>query len=179
MDRLTDDVFPRFTLEGNIHFSPDFVIPLQSLLARSVTAEEYLQKEADLFENSSTYKRKRNEDSGRDYKERRLKDRGYAINEMNLMSDKDFKKMFRLKRRAFYYLLSLIKKHISPSKSAVDPIYYHETLTPIPEQVRLAVTLRWLAGGSYLDICFAFGISLGTFLKEKLVYYTLYLLFIL
>jgi hypothetical protein len=31
---------------------------------------------------------------------------------------------------------------------------------------RLAVTLRWLAGGSYLDICFAFGISTGTFFKN-------------
>jgi len=30
-------------------------------------------------------------------------------------------------------------------------------------------TLRWLAGGSYLDICFAFGISQGTFLNDKCV----------
>jgi hypothetical protein len=30
----------------------------------------------------------------------------------------------------------------------------------------LAVTLRWLAGGSYLDICFAFGVSTGSFYRS-------------
>ncbi len=30
-------------------------------------------------------------------------------------------------------------------------------------RTRLACTLRWLAGGSYIDICFEFGISPGSF----------------
>ena len=34
-------------------------------------------------------------------------------------------------------------------------------------RTKLAITLRWLAGGSYLDICFAFGISQGTFFKNE------------
>ena len=37
----------------------------------------------------------------------------------------------------------------------------------ISAETRLAASLRWLAGGSYLDICFAFGISDGTFYKAE------------
>jgi hypothetical protein len=32
---------------------------------------------------------------------------------------------------------------------------------------KLACTLRWLAGGSYSDICFAFGIGSGSFFNEE------------
>ena len=38
---------------------------------------------------------------------------------------------------------------------------------PITSRTRLAVTLRWLAGGSYLDLCFAWGIGLSTFFSEN------------
>ncbi len=34
-------------------------------------------------------------------------------------------------------------------------------------RTRLAVTLRWLARGSYLDICFAFGISYTSFYSDR------------
>jgi hypothetical protein len=30
----------------------------------------------------------------------------------------------------------------------------------------LAVTFRWLAGGSHLDICFAFGVANSTFFSH-------------
>jgi hypothetical protein len=33
----------------------------------------------------------------------------------------------------------------------------------VPLKTRLAVTLRWLAGGSYLDLCFAWGLGVLTF----------------
>jgi hypothetical protein len=32
---------------------------------------------------------------------------------------------------------------------------------------RLAVTLRWLAGGSYIDLCFAWGVSVASFYGEN------------
>jgi len=35
--------------------------------------------------------------------------------------------------------------------------------SPIQARTRLAVTLRWLAGRSYLDLCFAWGVSSLTF----------------
>jgi len=34
---------------------------------------------------------------------------------------------------------------------------------PIVLKTRLAVTLRWLAGASYLDLCFAWGVATSTF----------------
>lgn len=37
----------------------------------------------------------------------------------------------------------------------------------ISVEIRLAVTLRWLAGGSHLDICFAYGISVSSFFSER------------
>ena len=33
----------------------------------------------------------------------------------------------------------------------------------VPLKTRLAVTLRWLAGGSYLDLYFAWGLGISTF----------------
>ena len=33
----------------------------------------------------------------------------------------------------------------------------------ITNRTKLYVTLRWLAGGSYLDLCFAWGLSLSSF----------------
>ena len=38
--------------------------------------------------------------------------------------------------------------------------------SPIPLKIRLAVTLRWLAGASHLDLCFAWGIAHSTFFSE-------------
>jgi hypothetical protein len=38
---------------------------------------------------------------------------------------------------------------------------------PISLMMRLAVSLRCLAGGSYLDICFAWGLGTSTFYAEN------------
>ena len=42
----------------------------------------------------------------------------------------------------------------------------HQNRTTTPETC-LAITLRFLAGGSYLDICFAFGIDFDWFFHQK------------
>ena len=86
---------------------------------------------------------------------------------MKELNEKDFKKMFRLNRCGFYYLLTKVKKHIEPKPGVVSFDLYHDILKPISAEVKLAITMRWLAGGSYLDICFAFGISTGTFFRNK------------
>jgi hypothetical protein len=39
--------------------------------------------------------------------------------------------------------------------------------SPISTRTRLAITLRWLAGGSYIDICFAWGISEASFYSDR------------
>ena len=39
--------------------------------------------------------------------------------------------------------------------------------SPINTITRLAVTLRWLAGASYIDLCFAWGLSKAVFYSER------------
>jgi hypothetical protein len=41
----------------------------------------------------------------------------------------------------------------------------------IPNATKLYATLRYLAGGSFHDICFAWGIAKSSFLTLKKVYY--------
>jgi hypothetical protein len=167
---LTDDAFPRFT-DNLICFPSGFTLPLPSLIHSAVSTEEFERHAALLFEMSGCFKRKRVEESGRDFKERRTRNRGYAIEEMKHLTDKHFKKMFRLNRCAFYHLLARIRKYLDPKPGAVSYEFYNEALQPISCEVKLAITLRWLAGGSYLDICFAFGLSEGTFFKNEYSYY--------
>ena len=95
----------------------------------------------------------------------RERDRAYALNEMATLSDAQFQRMFRLNRAAFYHLLNLIHEEIAPRLSLNHN--FHNSKKEISPETRLAVTLRWLAGGSYLDICFAFGISISTFFEEE------------
>jgi hypothetical protein len=84
---------------------------------------------------------------------------------MENLTDKEFQRMFRLNREAFYFLLHKIEPIIKGQGSLRGASFHspHE----IPVVTKLAVALRWLAGGSYLDICFAFGISSASFFKAN------------
>lgn len=101
--------------------------------------------------------------TNQDRKRNRRRDRGYARNSMMDMDAKEFKKMFRMSKEVFETLL----EHISP--------FLHDTNleeaerssgSMIDKRTKLAVTLRWLAGGSYWDICLAFGVASGSFFNE-------------
>jgi len=105
--------------------------------------------------------------SRRNFVERHTRDRGYACREMNALTDEQFRRMFRLNKAAFNHVLSLITPMIRWKTSPIGRGKYHTQLKPIPPKVKLAATLRWLAGGSYLDICFAFGISSSIFFHVK------------
>lgn len=96
----------------------------------------------------------------------RNRNRSYAIQEMDDLSDKEFTRMFRLNREAFYWLLNKITPLIAPNASQVGN-RYHCPDREITPKTRLAATMRWLGGGSYLDICFAFGVSEPSFYKES------------
>ena len=93
----------------------------------------------------------------------RNRNRGYALQEMDNLSASEFKRMFRLNREAFYWLLLLIKKDIEPKSSLRQHLHFDREITA---KTKLAITLRWLAGGSNLDICFAFGVATSTFYKS-------------
>jgi nuclease HARBI1 len=70
------------------------------------------------------------------------------------LSDGQFRRMYRLPKEAFQQLANVIGEHRQsagrrPGRHAVD--------------AKLSMTLRWLAGGSYLDIALAHCVSVSTF----------------
>jgi len=79
---------------------------------------------------------------------------------MDRLDDNMFKCMFRVDHATFDEILHLISsfglegasiKACNSSGSAIDM------------KTRLAVALQWLAGASHIDLCFAWGIAIGTF----------------
>jgi hypothetical protein len=72
------------------------------------------------------------------------------------MSDRHFKRVFRLPRAVFFGLCSLLNEYYCRSVRV-----RRETGLSVP--VSLSMTLRWLAGGSYLDIALWNHVSVSTF----------------
>ena len=82
---------------------------------------------------------------------------------MDTLDSFTFKKMFRMDRITFDGILnsitSLIARNVTKAIAA--------TGQPITSKTRLAVTLRWLAGGSFVDLCFVWGIARFTFFSDR------------
>jgi hypothetical protein len=92
----------------------------------------------------------------------RQRDRGYANTEMDALTGQQFKRLFRMSRNGFNSLLTDIGPFLlTPNEQQAK----NGSATSISAKTRLAVTLRWLAGGSYLDICFSYGVGVGTFFQ--------------
>lgn len=94
----------------------------------------------------------------------RIRNRQYALETMRDMTDFEFERMFRVSRSGFAKLLGIIRpdigrcefRAIASSGSAITDI------------AALGATLRFLAGGSYLDIAPFFGLdSVNFFNKSK------------
>ena len=75
-----------------------------------------------------------------------------------------FTRMFRLNSVTFDWLLRKLTPYIERNAHLQ---YNVKNTATIPPKIRLAATLRWLAGGSVHDICFAFGIGIGLFYSEN------------
>jgi hypothetical protein len=83
---------------------------------------------------------------------------------MDVLSDSVFKKMFCVDRPTFSELLDLIspvmiERDVQKARNSSG--------TPIQPKECLAVTLRWLAGGLHMDLCFAWGIGYSTFYSDR------------
>jgi len=78
---------------------------------------------------------------------------------VNSLDDTIFKRMFRVDRNTFDYIL----RKIEPLLSRNEVKAINSSGEVVTARTRLAVSLRWLAGGSYLDICFAWGLGISTF----------------
>ena len=91
------------------------------------------------------------------------RDRSYGVKWFWSLRPAVFKRAFRMDRQAFGKLYKLVYgdmlgevgKAVNSSGSAVSPL------------VKLAVTLRWLAGGSHIDICGLFGLGPGSFYSQR------------
>ena len=120
----------------------------------------------------------------------RVRNRRFALGEMDSIDDKMFKRMFRMSKHAFSNLLGLLEDHYEERDSASVRQAKNSSGSVVSPKTALAVTLRWLAGASYIDLCFTWGISMGSFFVDGGVlwgtmevhycfYYTLrYVLFI-
>jgi hypothetical protein len=86
--------------------------------------------------------------------------RGFAVQEMDRLDPSVFKNMFRLDRSSFDEQLEIITPYLIHSNEAKAKISSGSCITP---KTRLAVTLRWLARASNLDLCFAWGVAHSTF----------------
>ena len=75
------------------------------------------------------------------------RNRGYALGETENLTDSSFKRMFRIDRDSFNELLENIDPYITfDSEHAIN-----SSGSSIAKSTRLAITLRWLAGASYID----------------------------
>ncbi len=86
----------------------------------------------------------------------RIRNRGYELEEMAYLNDFEFKRVFRMSRIVFNKLLRLVENEFT---NETECYAEYSSGSPITSKTRLAVTLRWLAGGSYIDKCFEFGVA--------------------
>jgi len=83
---------------------------------------------------------------------------------MHEMADIQFKRMFRLSRIAYYHLLEQIRVEIEPTLRGKRSAINHSK-SYITGEIRLAVTLRWLACGMHYDLCAVYGVSVENFFQ--------------
>jgi hypothetical protein len=84
---------------------------------------------------------------------------------MREKTDEEFSQMYRMSRTLFYGLLEKIKDKLEPSeRGKINAI--NSSGSYISAETKLAVTIRWLAGGIHQDICDLFGLSTQNFFHE-------------
>lgn len=89
---------------------------------------------------------------------RRDRDRAYALREINVLSDADFARMFRVSRERYSTILETIRGDITFDANKAT----NSSGSAITPETRLYCTLRWLAGGSHHDLCLAYGVARST-----------------
>jgi hypothetical protein len=96
----------------------------------------------------------------------RHRNRGFAVEEfteIKLHEPATFERMFRMDGASFDELVELLEPMIARDESQAT----YASGSPISTTTRLAVTMRWLSGGSYIDLCFAWGVAKSTFYSER------------
>lgn len=72
-------------------------------------------------------------------------DRSGVMAEVMRLSDKEFKRFYRMNKSTFLFVLGRVRPHLETGDN-----HRGDAITP---DVALACTLTWLRGGSHLDTC--------------------------
>jgi hypothetical protein len=72
--------------------------------------------------------------------------------------------MFRVDRTTFDEILDAISPYLDERKAHYA---INSSGSSISNKTRLAITLHWLAGGSYVDLCFPWGGAVSTFVSDR------------
>jgi hypothetical protein len=89
---------------------------------------------------------------------------GFALEEMDRLDPSNFKKMFRVDRLTIEEIVGKITQFLSHRNATKAK---NSSGSEISVTTRLAVTLCWLAGASYLDLYFACVISSSSFFSRR------------
>lgn len=98
------------------------------------------------------------------YSSNHRRNRGFALEAMDQLEPGLFQRMFRVDRPTFDEIVGRITPFL---RQRNERKACNSSGSAITVRTRVAVTLRWLAGASYLDLCFAWGISSGTFYSRR------------
>ena len=77
-------------------------------------------------------------------------ERGYALRKHDDTPDDEFERMFRMTRPAFEELFKKVEPFMPVRSERMARV---SSGSLISNKTKLCCTLRWLAGGSYIDIC--------------------------
>ena len=75
--------------------------------------------------------------------------------EMLFLSDAEFRRIYRMSRASFNTLLQMIRPYLKKETTRLG-----KKVKPIIPELRLAITLRYLAGGNVNDLWRLYGVSL-------------------
>ena len=94
----------------------------------------------------------------------RKHNRGFILHEIDHLTELEFRKMFRMRRNSFEKLYRTLEPLLYTPNAAMAR---RSSGSIISKKNKLYCTLRWLAGGSYLDIYIAYGVSRSSFFSTS------------
>jgi hypothetical protein len=86
--------------------------------------------------------------------------RSFLLNEIDHLTELGFRKMFRMRSDSFEKLYRTLEPLLYTPNAAMAR---RSSGSIVLKNSKLYCTLRWLAGGSYLNICIAYGVSQSSF----------------
>ena len=95
----------------------------------------------------------------RERKQNITRDREAALARLEAYSENDFKRRFRMHRYQFNLLLSCLREKLEPQTWWAKQCAINSSGSWVKAELKIAATLRVLAGGSYLDAADLFAVS--------------------